>query len=52
MLIDVVTGKRGADVCIEVCGAKTAPQQAVEALRNRRKVSYCGTGNSWIYSGY
>ena len=42
MLIDVVTGKRGADVCIEVCGAKTAPQQAVEALR---------TGGRYLIAG-
>ena len=42
MLIDVVTGKKGVDVAIEVCGARSAPVQAVETLR---------TGGRYLIAG-
>ena len=42
MLMDVVTGKKGVDVAIEVCGARSAPLQAVEALR---------TGGRYLIAG-
>ena len=42
MLIDVITEKTGMDVAIEVCGAGSAPRQAVENLR---------TGGRYLIAG-
>ena len=42
MLLDVVTDKKGIDVAIEVCGAKSAPNQAVAALRTGGKYLIAG----------